>query len=64
MGICKGKGKGSGGESGSGEFRVKCWVSWMGEGAEEELGSGVGYEASGVGGFVLIGVKVEGERDG
>ena len=37
MGICKNKG--GGGESGSGEFRVKCWVSRMGEGAEEELGS-------------------------
>ena len=54
-------GKGGSGESGSGEFRLKVWVSWMGEGVEEELGSAVGHEAREVGGFVLVWMEVEGE---
>ena len=41
---------------------MKCGVSQMGEGAEEELSGVVGHEASRVGGFVSIWMKVEGER--
>ena len=40
---------------------MKVGVSRMGEGAEEELSGVVGHEASGVGGFVLIWMKIEGE---
>ena len=54
-----GKGKGSSGESGSGKFRLKGWVSQMGEGAEEELSCVVGHEVSRVGGFVAKGMEVE-----
>ena len=60
-GLGVGKGEGSCGESWRGEFRVEERVSRMGESAKEELGSVVGQETSGMGGFMAIGVKVEGE---
>ena len=41
---------------------MKGGVSWMREGGEKESGSVVSHEASGMGGFVLVRVKVKSER--
>ena len=53
------KGKGCGGKSRRGKFRVKSRVSWMGEGTEEELSCVMGHEASGVSRFVAKRMDVE-----
>ncbi len=59
--MCIGEGKGGSGKSRGGKFRVESWVSWVGEGAEKELGRVVGHETSGMCRGVAIRVEIESE---